>query len=290
MINILSILGFGDCLITGYILQGMGYQENDTFPKIRIIGTNNTIEVWKMLGFRSSPEAIIFKSIPAFYNMRGSPASSIVRDYLKFRNWLKFSVANDDVLFTETPIDWRTRFLSHGCKCSIVGVQRSATAYLDRANVLGGLLEREMNWPLIVRPQGVANRILLNPVARQINRCFDDSTIFLIIQLAKSFGIELVLLDYGGTLEKFKTLVDSYLQRPTLSDAINALKQSDRYIGPDSFFMHLAYLNGIPQMPFFQRGWTYFSPPGLLELGNVYYFDDILDTQKLKSALIKFLI
>jgi hypothetical protein len=288
MINILSILGFGDSLITAMTLELL--ESNMTTEKIdfRVVGNKNTVAVWKILGFNTVANVTIFEDVPAFYNFSESKLIDVFRDLCRFRLFLK-TLPNKDTLFFERPSDIRSNLLVKGLPLYSVYVSQKSNAYLDRAKVLGDIFSQKITFPGICNIKITAKSLLINPSARQRSRVLDFDTIRFVIEIALTFNIKVTLLDFYGELSFFEKKVTCYVFRPDLDQSIKLLKESDRYIGPDSFFVHLAYYFRVPQLAFFRRNWTYFTPPDLLDNGGVYYFEDIPDRDLLKSKIINLL-
>ncbi len=288
MINILSVLGYGDSIITAMILELCGYDSINKNLDVRVIGNNNTAVVWNILGLQPHANIIAFDDIPAFYDLKNSNLVGIVRDFYQFRRILN-TLRDGDILFFEKPSEIRSNLLLKGSSLLPVFVPQKNNAYLDRAKVLGDLFSKKITFPEAHKPKCPAKSVLINPSARQKSRVLDFNTINILIEISCSLGVEVTLLDFYGNLSSFESKVAHYEYRPVLEKSIELLKNSDRYIGPDSFFVHLAYFFKVPQLAFFKSSWIYFCPPGLLDQDGVYYFEDINKHDLLKSKLIKLL-
>ena len=111
-----------------------------------------------------------------------------------------------------------------------------------------------------------------------------------ILHMVTEFGTEVCLIDVDGRYAVLQSRIHTYLRRPSLNDAVMALREADRYIGPDSFFMHLAYYFRIPFLAFFRPTDMYFAPPGMLKQGNYITFSDAAHKDQLRRKLRTFLL
>lgn len=270
MIYLFSLLGYGDNLITGALLESFCLSPT----RFRSIGTGVTARVWAILNRPIQPHEILFSDVPAFYTIRNSGVWAAICDLRKARAWASASLVSSDQVVFENTSRWRHQLLLGQVDCTVLETRRLTTAYMDRLNTLkpyiGGF-----RWERAVEPVGSGQRLLINPDARSADRRLPTRMLDSVVNTAKACGTAVAMIDRYGEYRKFENRVEHYLLDPTFKEAVVALQNSDRYFGPDSFFMHLAYYLRIPQVAVFHRKWTYFRPPGLLEQGAVLYFDEL---------------
>ncbi len=285
MIYLITLLGYGDNLITGSILENKYIDSS----KLTVVGSQVTQKVWRLLNKPITPDYVIFNEIPAFYALREFGLSAALRDARIFRRWALESVDSNDSVIFEQRSSFRNICLLIGTGCKRIEIYRQKGAYTDRLDAISKDIEKH-TWSDGALPRGISQRILINPTARSKIRSLNPGTINTIIEVAKITKSSISIIDMHGDLETFRSKVDNYLCNPSLEEAAAALRQADRYIGPDSFFMHLAYYYRVPQLALFWKSDTYFQPPGLLRQGGIYYFDDILDVSLIKRRLLAFMM
>lgn len=280
MIYLLSLLGYGDSIITGSIIESM-VADQDMY----LVGTNISKSAWSLLHKKLTPRVVLFDDFPAFYSIKASGFGAAWRDFEVAREWAVRNVKRDDSVIFERGKDLRSRLMLRGLGCEIVESYKEEGAYVDRANMLGpfcGVHEWMAAERLCSRPK----QILINPCARDRIRAVPKAALYEILKTLKEADVSVHLVDYDGSYDEFARLVNKYLYRPGLETSVEHLRSSDFYIGPDSFFIHLAYYFRIPQLAFFWGRNTYFVPPGLVASGGVFFFDNIGDLRALKGKIL----
>jgi len=259
------MMGYGDSLITLSLLERAGAAAQG----IRVVGTGVTAAVAALLRSPVPLSQQLFGDVAAFYVVRERGALRAAADFARFRRWSRGLGADDTLVFEKA--DWRHRWLVPPGRCRVLQVPRASTAYADRERLLRPWLG-EQPWPRSPAPNGVARRLLINPSARASARELGRPLLDEALRLAAEAGAEVCLLDPQGRHAGLKAQVQSYLHGAPLGEAAAALRESDRYLGPDSFFMHLAYYYGKPQLALFHPHNMYFLPPGLDQSGEYLHF------------------
>ena len=277
---ILSLLGYGDCLITGSIIEN----KRRAVVDVRLIGTRVSAESWSVLHAPIEPDEIILNNIPAFYVIKSKSLAKAYIDFRKTRAWVINNVQEKDTVIFEKAPDLRNRLIMSGVDCEIVEIERRGGAYYDRSKALAPYYGLHQ-WPDCERLLNSPKTVLINPDAREVKRQIHGAHLYIMAKAFKKLGARICLLDYNGAYRFCKDLADDYVFKPTLKDAVSVLKSSDFYIGPDSFFTHLAYYLKVPQLAFFWKDNTYFEPPGLSRVGGVFYFDDLRDHGALEKKI-----
>lgn len=283
MVYIFSILGYGDCLITLSLLE---QQPDVVKTNWIVVGTKVTADVAKLMRHPLSVLSVL-SDTASFYTIKEKGLLRAAVDVLAIRRWSKQMLKHDDVLVFEKE-DWRNAWLVPKKINSIRQVPRQENAYIDRARAL-----QEFCPPLTLPPcKTLSNRpsqLLLNPSARHHSRTLKGPVIDAIIDAARNVRAEVCLIDIDGKFKEWRNQVALYRNSPELKESIALLEKTDCYIGPDSFFLHLAYYHKIPFFGFFYRQNMYFAPPGMINAGNYIYFDEAQDLSKLKAKLSAFL-
>jgi hypothetical protein len=282
MVYFLSLLGYGDCLITLSLLE----QQDRADSTCTVIGTALTARVLSLLERSPVPVVTLLPDMAAFYAIRTNSLARIVSDVLTVRSWT-CSLTTDDVVVLENS-DWRNRLLGIGRAGRVIDVPRRVGAYFDRASAFSAL-GGTVSLPSCAQPVDKARRLVLNPSARHRSRFLPPVVIEEALLAAKDAGVSVCLIDTEGTLGEWRRLVADYLVAPTLAESAAQLRAADRYLGTDSFFMHLAYYRRIPFLAFFHQANRYFAPPGMLETGNFMYFTDARSVLKVREKLVWFL-
>jgi hypothetical protein len=272
------LLGYGDNLITLSLLEKASAGKNN----LQVVGTGITKAVAELMRSPPSLAYELFDDLAAFYAIKQRGIAAAARDLLLFRRWSREVLSAADCLILESR-DPRNHFLVPVRGCSVIQIPRTKGAYADREEALRPYVG-EVRWPRCASPKKRAAQLLVNPSARHVSRILPEHVIDLTLRVAEDVGTEVVLLDVDGRFGLFQSRVSKYLLRPPLGDALHVLEQADCYVGPDSFFMHLAYYLRLPFLAFFSPQNVYFAPPGTLESGNCIYnpFSPDLGSYELK--------
>lgn len=284
MITLLSLLGYGDALITAALIERAGVAGH----RIRIVGTSITAKVGELLDQPRAPDQMLFDEVPAFYALKKHGPVQALKDGLALRRWAQSHTGAGDTLIFEKPPSIRNRWMVSGRGASIIEIPKRTTVYQDRTEVLAPLIG-DHPFPPVALPSGKAATVLINPSSRIAEKALTVGAVRGLVDAARTRGVAVTLIDVDGTFGALADQVERYLLKPALTDAARALKASDRYIGPDSFFLHLAYYYRVPELVFFPEGSNYFRPPGLFEHGCGLYLKDLDSPATLQARLDWFL-
>lgn len=273
MIYVMSILGHGDSLITGTILErDLGRQSG-----VKAVGTEVTRRSWALLRHPLSPDFVLFPEIPGFYSVRENGVVAATRDIVRLRHWARRHMRRGDMTIFEHHDKRRNFLIMGGLGRRLVAPRKRSSAYWDRSECLGRELGIIHEWKASQPVCGPGKQLVVNPRGRHKSRALSVGAIRSIARVAKGLECSVTLLDPHEDYAGLETEVDAYERKQPLHDAAQVLRGADRYIGPDSFFSHLAYYFGIPQLSVFRRTWLYFVPPGLSDAGGVVYEDEMTD-------------
>jgi len=278
-----SILGYGDSLITLSLLERAGRAASN----VCVVGTAVTRATADLMHGPPPIAEELFADVAAFYVIKQRGIAAALHDLLRFRRWAQDRLSPADTLVLEKR-DPRTRWLVPKGACTVVEVTRGKSVYIDRETVLRPYIG-EQHWQPCARPWRRGERLLINPSARASSKNLPTKLVEASLQVAAAIGTKVCLIDVAGHYEALRTHVDRYLRSPSLRDAALALRESDRYLGPDSFFVHLAYYYRVPFLAFFRATDTYFAPPGTSEQGNYVYYPDAVNEEHFRGKLHWFL-
>ena len=284
MIYFATLLGYGDNLISLSLLEHAGQAAKE----IRVVGTGVTQAVADAMRFPLLLTKRMFDDTAAFYVVRERGTMAALRDLMIFRRWVRQQLETIDTLIFEKE-DARTRWLMHTRGCRVIGVPRAQGAYIDRERVLRPFIGAQ-GWPSCAMPRAVARRMLINPSARAQRRMLPLGVVERALQVAATVGTAVSLIDIDGRYEALRCRVHTYLRSPPLMEAVAAIREADCYLGPDSFFMHLAYYFNIPFLAFFWPTDMYFAPPGMLEQGNYAFYSEVGDDDRFTGKLHRLLL
>lgn len=287
MIYIFSMLGYGDCLITLSLLEQQRHQEiTDNYV---VVGTKITSSVGELM--REPPSSIVslLPDVASFYVVKEQGALRAFADAKTVRRWGRQIITSKDVIIFEKE-DWRNRWLLPREVGAVWQVPRQSTAYLDRALLFQNVFDVSLKFRSCALPSTPPRRLLLNPSARHRERVLQPPVMKAIFDLTRDIGIGVCLIDVDGSFEDWRNEALEYVKSPSLNESKNLLDTADCYLGPDSFFVHLAYYLGIPFFGFFRQENMYFSPPGMIEAKNYIHFDEARDIEKFRTKLSRFLL
>ena len=283
MIRLATLLGYGDNLISLSLLERL-----NSHLDIQVVGTQITTAVCTLMSRPPLISEVLLPDVASFYTLRQSGLAAALRDSFHFRRWADQVLRPNDTLIVEKK-DIRNQLLLLGHPCRLLQIERVEGAYLDRQRTIENLLgKRLLERP---RPQITpAQRIVINPSARARDRHLPKEIVEQVQNVANGLGLVLSVVDTTGSYDFMRGKVDRYLYKPTLLAAAAELRAGQRYIGPDSFFMHLAFYYGVPHLGFFWPHDTYFAPPGTLENGSFYFYSDISNATRFEDRLTNFLL
>lgn len=279
---LVSILAYGDCLITLSLIE----QIKPAAPDFQILGTAITSKVSALLR-TPLPVTELLDDRAAFYAIKEYGARKAFMDFFSLRAALKQRCGRNDLLAFERN-DLRTRAVKPFGVPAILPPQ-THRAYLDRQVLVRQLFGTVPEWAPTVRPRAAIRSVLINPCARFGNRWLAPEIVENVIAIAAQNDWTLTLLDPCGRYADYRHRVARYEHQSTLTDATALLKTSDLYIGPDSFFIHLAYYYRIPLFGFFFSHYHDFLAPGMAQLGNFTDFESARNRQHLEEKLMTFL-
>lgn len=277
MRHFVCLMAYGDSLITLSQLE-----QCDNTGNWRIIGTGVTRKVAALL---TQPLDVI-EILPdkaAFNSIKEYGAQAALRDFFAVRHKLSLLSQPGDWLVFER-CDLRNGLLMPRSRRQYCAA-RERGAYEDRRLLVQKALGSSREWKPGARLSGPIRRILVNPCARYSHRWLTDRLMSNVIRLCRSNRWQIVLVDPCGQYGAFASEVDLYQLRPQLMEAAAELRRSDLYIGPDSFFMHLAYYYGLPHIGFFHLDNLYFMTPDMQRRGNWLNFGDADDLTRLEGAI-----
>jgi ADP-heptose:LPS heptosyltransferase len=281
MIHFVCTMAYGDSLIT--LSQLEHCQERNDW---RIIGTAVTRKVAALL---THPLAVteILPDKAAFNSIKEYGLLAAARDFLHVRNALRQLSSTGDTLAFER-YDVRNALLVPRGRCAAYA-PRAEGAYSDRRRLIENLLGRSQAWRLTSKPGTPLQRVVINPCARYRHRWLSSAIMQNVIRLCAERGWELTVVDPSGEYQDIARRVNDYVSRPLLSTAAGILRHSDLYIGPDSFFLHLAYYYGVPHFGFFYPDNLYFMTPGMRAISSWMTFEMAQDYIPFADAVDKYL-
>lgn len=278
MLHLLSAMAYGDCLVTLSQLERLP-------PGARPYSLLGTAITGRISGLLRTPLPVV-ELLPdkaAFYTIKERGPIAAVQDFLKLRWELGARARPGDVFAYERPI-LRNRAL-HPRGCVAVYAPFASSAYDDRQALVRKLFGAAAPWQACAAPQRAVRKVLINPCARYRNRWLSPSIIENLLAIAAQRGWSLTLLDPCARYGAFRERVAHYETQLPLGEAASLLRGADLYVGPDSFFVHLAYYYAVPCFGFFHPDWLYFLLPGARERGNWCSFDQAEDRGVLSRAL-----
>ena len=279
---LVSALAYGDCLITLSLIEQLRLDPVD----YQILGTAITSRVSSLL-HQPLPVVELMNDRAAFYAIKEYGPWKACTDFISLRQSLQRQSQSGDVLAFERS-DWRTAALNPWGRRGIYPPQ-THQAYNDRQSLIRQVFGHAPDWTPVVKPRTATRAVLINPCARFGNRWLAPEIIENVIAIATKNDWALTLLDPCGRYADYRPRVARYEHQSTLADAAALLKASDLYIGPDSFFIHLAYYYRVPLFGFFFSHYHDFLAPGMAELGNFTDFESARNRQQLEEKLMTFL-
>ena len=271
----LSLLGFGDCLITLSLLENLGQEAPP------VLGTGVTQQVNQLLNQPLQVESIL-PDVARFNTLRQSGLRAALVDFLQARKAVQRRLRAGDRALLERG-DLRHRLLLPA-GTQALAQEPSTSVYNARRQWLEQALGHPLQHRAPARP-GPIQHLSINPCARFRRRNLGPQIVQNILGLCRSRGWQLSLIDPTGEYASFAKDCVHYLARPALKDAVQLLRQSDVYLGPDSFFLHVAHYFGVPHFGFYYPDHLLFMTPGMEELGNWCTFQQAMDPAALEAGL-----
>lgn len=276
---IFSATAFGDCLITLALVEDAVAQG----AALSVIGTGLTARVSKLLN-HPLPVNVVFPTLPAFYDLRVRGVWHGINDLISVRRALRQAVPPTSRLGFERR-DVRNQLLVPR-RVEAVWANATGRTYFDRQQLVNELTGTKTRCPACMKVKHKVQTVLLNPGARQAFRCFDTATMESLLVEGRRRGWTQIIVDATGAYAQYAGHVDQYYLKPDLKDAVALLKSADYYIGPDSFFMHLACYFKVPFLAVTPtEKWSSFVPVGMDELENRLTFSEVSSAHMLSKKL-----
>jgi hypothetical protein len=218
----------------------------------------------------------------AFYTIKENGPWHALRDFAALRRGLTKFAGPGDVFAFER---WDLRNVAVKPLRSKGGyAPKSASAYVDRRALVRELFGAAPEWPTPARPAASIRSVVVDPCARFRHRWLSPQIVDNILAVSQSNGWAVTLLDPCKRYAAYRDRVECCLPVPSLTEAVARLRATNLYIGPDSFFIHLAYYFGVPFFDFYPDN-LYFQTPGMQQQQNFMPFQDALDWIALERAL-----
>jgi hypothetical protein len=282
MLYVALAMAYGDCMVSLSLLE----QLPGSVRPYRVLGTEVTQRVSQLLR-KPLPVTVMLPDKAAFYTIKERGGVAALSDFITMRRFLASVAGPGDLLAFERQ-DWRNVLLKPA-GCEAIYAPRGDSAYVDRQALVRRLFGVAEDWVRAPLPDRGVRSVLINPCARYRHRWLSDEILHNLFAIGERRGWTLVLVDPCAQYERFKGRVAHYVPRPALQSAAALLRAADLYIGPDSFFVHLAYYFRVPHFGFFYPDNLYFLTPGMVKLGNYCLFADAARREALDIALARFI-
>jgi hypothetical protein len=284
-LNYVSILGFGDALVSLSMLQ-------QVFPEpqqIRILGSSITAQIQTAIVGSQYELVEITQAHAKTFSIRTSGLGDILNEVYQVRRWSRQKLSGRDVVFFESP-SLRNKILFSGMGTKLISPQRTDSAYRDRAKMLESYTGKSIYFPDCPLPEKRPESVLINPSARDPARAISLPVLHNLRTYFQDRNVNIALMDPGATYQTLATQFDEYYGPSDLATAAANLRRHQLYIGPDSLFTHLAYYYRIPSLTLVNVNPDfYFAPPGTKQQGNYFSEADLLDAMQLPAKLDRFL-
>lgn len=256
MNHLFLLQAFGDNLIS---LKLLSNYPNNSF---KVHGTALSREIIKIVPFTYTNFVQIYDNIPAFYNIKKSTLINIFRDFIHLVRYIRYNIPVDERIFFEKD-DFRFKLLKIFCfKHNFVAAKRRQNIYIDRFEMLKSHMNsKEASLVSSHSFKLTGKCALINPTGRNKLRHISPAVLEELLRHLKQHGFSVCLIDHLTIYSAFAEKVDNYYSRTSLEDAVEILKNSDLYCGPDSLFMHLAYFYEKPFFCVMNYDSSYFLPP-----------------------------
>ncbi len=224
----------------------------------------------------------MFHGIPSFYDIRKNGLISALRDGVYFRSKLasEINIEKSDVLIFEKR-DFRNKLIAYN-KARIHEPIKRSGIYLDRKEVIESVLRESIGLRECVRLGVNPQTVLINPSSRRKEKAIAPLVLHTMIDYLNQKNMKITLVDPDGGYGHCRPSVCSYRGQLTMDEAADLLRQSDLYIGADSFFLHFAYYLRVPCLVIYNgKENLYFAPPGI-EINRNYI---VVERQQLDHRL-----
>ncbi len=281
-----SVLGYGDALISLQLLQ----QTAASAVPLLIAGTSVTQEIQSKIVGTDIAVARVLPGHAAFFRIRYAGLRQSLQEILAFRAWAEATLTADDIVLFEKP-DVRNRLILGRCRARRVEPQVTDSSYLDRKRMIEQVTGCELALPDCAQPAQAPRSVLINPSAAALHREIALPVMHNLITLFRQHGLRISITDPDGKFLGNRELFDEYHGRLDLTAAAALVRNHDVYVGPDSFFIHLAYYLRVPfiaLVPTVDFNF-YFAPPASKRLRNFVAMPDTHHPDKLSRAVGAFL-
>lgn len=264
---------FGDNVVSLSNVMRLNNSES-----IRIFGTGLTNDIVRNLSYDIKINKV-FDDIPSFYNIRRDGILKSVKDFLFLIKYIKENIPiQSDILLEKK--DFRFKILKALLRdYKLFAVDKELNIYIDRARFLG--INSKIFQRKKIMDQNI-DSILINPTGRSDTRHLSPKVMNAIIQNFKEYDLKIYLIDYLGFYKDFEKEVDFYYSKIKLNKAVDILKKVDLYCGPDSLFIHLAYVLDKNYFCIMNYDSSYFMPPAAIDNSHILVNKSNLNELKLK--------
>jgi hypothetical protein len=280
------MVAYGDSLITLSILEQLPAHAHT----YRLLGSAVTRDVAKLLR-TSLPVQTLLDHEAALYTIREHGVLKAYRDFLSLKSGFDRLAKYGDVFAFEFRDTRNWALVPRKCRAMYAGRKHGRpgdSVYEDRRSFINNLLGTSYKWTQSPRPNPNIQKVLINPHARHQSRRLSPETINILANIAERENWSISLIDVSGDFKALQGRVDNYVLQPSLEEACDMLASSQLYIGPDSFFLHLAYYHKVPCFGFFMRNHLIYLPPGMRELNSFIFFDDSRNSMAIEKRLSSF--
>lgn len=278
---VVSLLAYGDSLITLSLLERIGAAQG----RYQVIGSGVTCAVSQLMR-QPPPITKLLEGEAALYTVKDNGIFRAAQDFKFLRTGFRKLAKPGDVFAFELPAGRSRALVPEGC-----GYEHplaSASVYDDRHQFISRLIENAGPWTPTARPATPIKRVLINPCARHSSRWLRPEVMESLLSIARRRDWHVTVLDPCGHHQVVRKHVDQYLTQSSLVDAAALLRESDLYIGPDSFFIHLAYYFRVPCFGFFLPHHLIYLLPGMRQLGNFIFFEQARSPAVLEKTLLHY--
>jgi len=279
LIYFTSLLSYGDNLISLSLLAQLKDKKN-----ITIVGTNLTRAIADFIPQLDIPIAVVFKNIPAFYDIRKQGSISALKDWIGFLSKVVRCMNKEDALVFEKS-DFRSRLLAGSFSRMIYKPDQKHNVYVDRRNLLQAVWGQRVKLKDAVRLHGMPRCVIINPASRLKEKAISGRILSYLISYLEMNHINIQLIDPDHEHSNFKHLVDSYHTGMSLEQTVERVRDCDLYIGADSLLIHFSYQFEVPFLVLFNKTNLYFAPPGTENQRNYIEFVSHLSEKEFFHAL-----
>lgn len=266
----------GDNLITLQMLDQLKEEVN-------IIGTKGTRDIANMIGVSSNINIMVaFREVPSFYRVRDKGIIKALVDILRFRVLIK-KLKPTCLVFEKGGM--RAKLLSFGIS-ELLYSDITKHAYINRRLLIEKSSNSFVSLKLSALPGKNIKNILICPSSGSVSRNISRKDLKSMIEIFSRCQYNIKIIDYAGEYKDFKSTVNQYFSNTSLISARELIKESDFFVGTDSFLIHLAYFYNKSFFIVFNYEYFDFLPPGCEVIGNYVIINPLEDNKnKIKRRL-----